>query len=144
MKDLRNIIGSHLNDGHILVDVTENFDSGFVRIIVDSESSLGLDDTTALTRRLIKSKDFNNRYPNGCRVEVTTPGIDFPLIKPYQFRKNINKKIKIRYFKENKICSVQGKISSADDKLLLIKSKNYDVSISYDQIKDSKIILSFS
>ena len=42
MKDLRNIIGSHLNDGHILVDVTENFDSGFVRIIVDSESSLGL------------------------------------------------------------------------------------------------------
>ena len=89
-------------------------------------------------------EDFNNRYPNGCRVEVTTPGIDFPLIKPYQFRKNINKKIKIRYFKENKICSVQGKISSADDKLLLIKSKNYDVSISYDQIKDSKIILSFS
>ena len=70
-----------------MVDVTENFESGFVRVVVDSESSITLNDTTILTRKLVNSEEFNNRYPNGCRIEITTPGVDKPLKEAYQFRK---------------------------------------------------------
>ena len=59
-----------------MVNVTENFESGFVRVVVDSESSITLNDTTSLTRKLVNSDEFNNRYPNGCRIEITTPGVD--------------------------------------------------------------------
>ena len=76
-----------MNKDHILVDVTENFESGFVRIIVDSANSVTLNETALLTRNLIKSEEFSDRYPNGCRIEITTPGLDVPLKEPYQFQK---------------------------------------------------------
>ena len=47
-EKIKNIIKKYLSKDQILVDVTENFDSGFVRVVVDSESSITLNDTTSL------------------------------------------------------------------------------------------------
>ena len=142
-EKIKNIVEKHLNEDQVLIDVMENFDSGFVRIVVDSESSITLDDTSKLTKKLIKSDEFNNRYPNGCRVEVTTPGVNAPLKKAYQFKKNINKNVKIFYKKEDQIDSIKCKILSADENSVLVKYDNTDIPIFYDQIEHAKILLSF-
>ena len=47
-----NIIEPFLEDGQILMDVTHDVRGNFVRIIVDSESVLTLDDTAKLTRSI--------------------------------------------------------------------------------------------
>ena len=127
----------------ILIDVNEKFESGFIRIVIDSEDTITLDDTTALTRRLLKSDEFNDRYPDGCRIEITTPGLDYPLKYAYQFKKNINRNIKIHYRKDDKLDAIKCKILSADDDTIMVKHRNSDIPISYNQIKDAKLILSF-
>ena len=127
----------------ILIDVNEKFESGFIRIVVDSEDTITLDDTTALTRRLLKSDEFNDRYPDGCRIEITTPGLDYPLKYAYQFKKNINRKVNIRFRKDDKLDEINCKILSADDDTVMVKHRNSDIPISYNQIKDAKLILSF-
>ena len=127
----------------ILIDVNEKFESGFIRIVVDSEDTITLDDTTALTRRLLKSDEFNVRYPDGCRIEITTPGLDYPLKYAYQFKKNINRKVNIRFRKDDKLDEINCKILSADDDTVMVKHRNSDIPISYNQIKDAKLILSF-
>ena len=127
----------------ILIDVNEKFESGFIRIVVDSEDTITLDDTTALTRRLLKSDEFNDRYPEGCRIEITTPGLDYPLKYAYQFKKNINRKVNIRFRKDDKLDAINCKILSADDDTVMVKHRNSDIPISYNQIKDAKLILSF-
>ncbi len=127
----------------ILIDVSEKFESGFIRIVVDSEDTITLDDTTALTRRLLKSDEFNDRYPDGCRIEITTPGLDYPLKYAYQFKKNINRKVNIRFRKDCKLDAINCKILSADDDTVMVKHRNSDIPISYNQIKDAKLILSF-
>ena len=127
----------------ILIDVNEKFESGFIRIVVDSEDTITLDDTTALTRRLLKSDEFNDRYPDGCRIEITTPGLDYPLKYAYQFKKNINRKVNIRFRRDNKLDAINCKILSADDDTVMVKHRNSDIPISYNQIKDAKLILSF-
>ena len=53
-KVIKNIIKKYLRKDQILVDVTENFESGFIRIVVDSEDTITLNDTTILTRKIIK------------------------------------------------------------------------------------------
>ena len=63
-EKIKNIVEKHLNEDQVLVDVMESFESGFVRIVVDSETTITLDDTAKLTKKLIKSDEFNNRYPN--------------------------------------------------------------------------------
>jgi len=142
-EKIKNIVEQHLNKGQVLVDVIESFESGFVRIVVDSETSLTLGDTAKLTKKLIKSDEFNARYPTGCRVEITTPGVDAPLKKAYQFKKNVNKNIKIRYRNEDQIDSIKCKILSADDDSILVEYDNTDIPILYDQIEHAKILLSF-
>ena len=127
----------------ILIDVNEKFESGFIRIVVDSKDTITLDDTTALTRRLLKSDEFNDRYPDGCRIEITTPGLDYPLKYAYQFKKNINRKVNIRFRKDDKLDAINCKILSADDDTVMVKHRNSDIPISYNQIKDAKLILSF-
>ena len=127
----------------ILIDVNEKFESGFIRIVVDSEDTITLDDTTALTRRLLKSDEFNDRYPDGCRIEITTPGLDYPLKYAYQFKKNINRKVNIRFRRDDKLDAINCKILSADDDTVMVKHRNSDIPISYNQIKDAKLILSF-
>ena len=142
-EKIKNIVEKYLKEDQVLIDVMESFESGFVRIVVDSESAVTLNDTTKLTKRLIKSNEFNNRYPNGCRIEITTPGVDIPLKKAYQFKKNINKNVKIRYRKDDQIDSIKCKILSADDNSVVVKHDNSDIPIFYDQIEHAKILLSF-
>ena len=142
-EKIKNIVEKHLSKGQVLIDVMESFESGFVRVIVDSEATITLDDTANLTKKLIKSDEFNNRYPNGCRIEITTPGVDAPLKKAYQFKKNINKNVKISYRTEDQIDSIKCKIISADDDSILVKHDNNDIPIFYDQIEHARILLSF-
>ena len=142
-EKIKNIVEKHLSKGQVLLDVMESFESGFVRVVVDSEATITLDDTAKLTKKLIKSDEFNNRYPNGCRIEITTPGVDAPLKKAYQFKKNINKNVKISYRTEDQIDSIKCKIISADDDSILVKHDNNDIPIFYDQIEHARILLSF-
>tara|TARA_S200000501_G_scaffold337594_1_gene343796 strand:+ start:774 stop:1211 length:438 start_codon:yes stop_codon:yes gene_type:complete len=142
-EEIKNIVAKYLSNGQLLVDIMESFESGYVRIVVDSENSITLNDTAYLTKRLIKSDEFNNRYPKGCRVEITTPGVDVPLTKAYQFKKNINKNVKIRFRNKNQIDSINCKILSADDNSVIVQHQNSDKPILYDQIEYAKILLSF-
>ena len=142
-EKIKNIVEKHLNEDQVLVDVMESFESGFVRIVVDSETTITLGDTANLTKKLIKSNEFNKRYSTGCRIEITTPGVNAPLKKAYQFKKNINKNVKIRYRNEDQIDSIECKILSADDNSVLVKYDNTELPIFYDQIEHAKILLSF-
>ena len=142
-EKIKNIVEKYLNEDQVLIDVMESFESGFVRVVIDSEATVTLGDTAVLTKKLIKSDEFNNRYPNGCRIEITTPGVDAPLKKAYQFKKNINKNVKIRYRNEGQIDSIKCKILSADDDSVLVNCDNNDIPIFYDQIEHAKILLSF-
>ena len=142
-EKLKNIIKKFLNEDQVLVNVAENFKSGFVRVVVDSESSITLKDTTSLTRKLVKDEEFNNRYPNGCRIEISTPGVDAPLKEAYQFRKNVNKNVKIRYLVNNKIKSIKCLITDANEKHVSVKHLKSDLSIPYDKIEYAKVLLSF-
>ena len=142
-EKIKNIVEKHLNEDQVLVDVKESFESGFVRIVVDSERSITLGDTANLTKKLIKSEEFNNRYSTGCRIEITTPGVNVPLKKAYQFKKNINKNVNIRYRNEDQIDSIECRILSADDNSVLVKHDDTELPIFYDQIEHAKILLSF-
>ena len=69
--------------------------------------------------------------------------MDAPLKKAYQFKKNINKNVKIRYKNKGQTDSIKCKILSADDDSVLVNFDNNDIPIFYDQIEHAKILLSF-
>ena len=141
--ELVNIIEPLLEDGQILMDVTHNVRGNFVRIIVDSESVLTLDDTAKLTRSIKNASETLSEFPDGVRIEVSTPGLDCSLSEPFQFKKNLNRNLDVIYYDNSLSTKVRGKIVRVGDKSFELESNDKTLSISYEQVKSALVNVSF-
>ena len=144
MSKLANIIQQCLLPDQILMDVREDGHSNIIRVIVDSERPLTLDETTDLTRRLRNSEDFEIMFPKGIRLEVSTPGLNQPISLPFQFRKNINRNLRISFQDGGDIRKITGMIVGADDHSVTLVDNGQQISVSYDRIKKAKVEISFN
>jgi len=61
-------------------------DGGTVQIMVErTDREIGIEDCTAISRRLSPLLDAFDPFPGGYRLEVSSPGIDRPLVRPRDF-----------------------------------------------------------
>ena len=138
-----NIIKPFLKDDQVLMDVTHDVRGNFVRIIVDSVSVLTLDDTAKLTRSIKNSSEILSEFPDGVRIEVSTPGLDWSLSEPFQYKKNLNRNLDVVYDDNKLSTKVTGKIRRVGDKSFELESDNKTLSLSYDQVKSALVKVSF-
>ena len=141
--ELINIIEPFLEDGQILMDVNHDVRGNFIRIIVDSEGALTLDDTAKLTRSIKNAIETLSEIPGGVRIEVSTPGLGCSLSEPFQYKKNLNRKLEVVYDDNRSSIKITGKIKYAGDKSFELESKNKSLSLSYDQVKSALVKVSF-
>ena len=141
--EIINIIEPFLEDGQVLMDVTHDVRGNFLRIIVDSESVLTLDDTAKLTRSIKNASEILSEFPDGVRIEVSTPGLDCSLSEPFQFKKNLNRNLDVVYYDNKSSTKVTGKIKRVGDKSFELESDNKTLSLSYDQVKSALVKVSF-
>ena len=141
--EIINIIEPFLEDGQVLMDVNHDVRGNFVRIIVDSESVLTLDDTAKLTRSIKNASEILSEFPDGVRIEVSTPGLDWSLSEPFQYKKNLNRNLDVVYDENKSSTKVTGKIIRVGDKSFELESDNKTLSLSYDQVKSALVKLSF-
>jgi len=61
-------------------------DGGTVQIMAERpEGQMTIDDCASISRRLLPLLDAHDPMPGGYRLEVSTPGIDRPLVRPSDF-----------------------------------------------------------
>ena len=60
---LISIVNSHLSTGYVLLDVSEDKRGNYIRIVIDSEGAVTLDDTTRLSESLRDSNEIDARFP---------------------------------------------------------------------------------
>ena len=141
--EIINIIKPFLENGQVLMDVTHDVRGNFVRIIVDSENVLTLDDTAKLTRSIKNASETFSEFPDGVRIEVSTPGLDWSLSEPFQYKKNLNRNLDVIYDDNISSTKVTGKIKRVGDKSFELESDNKTLSLSYDQVKSALVKVSF-
>ena len=142
-NELINIIEPFLEDGQILMDVNHDVRGNFIRIIVDSERVLTLDDTAKLTRSIKNDIESLSEIPDGVRIEVSTPGLDWSLSEPFQYKKNLNRKLEVVYDDNRSSKKSTGKIKCVGDKSFELECENKSLCISYDQVKSALVKVSF-
>ena len=126
------------------MDISENTRGNFIRVIIDAERPVTLDDTTNLSKKLRNDDEMDIRFPDGFRLEVTTPGLDKSLESPFQFRKNIHRKLKITYSNGDGTQTITGTLIDANDTCVYIKESGQEFSLRYDQINSAKVLISFN
>jgi ribosome maturation factor RimP len=144
MENLRNIVLSLLDDGIELMDLVFDVRSDYVRVVVDSIGDLSIGQTSRIAKRIRNDESILSMFPNGCKLEVGTPGIGVSLSRNFQYKKNIGRKILLDYSNnsDEPISKVYDLVS-ADDKGINVKIKNDEVFINYDNIISAKIKVSF-
>jgi ribosome maturation factor RimP len=144
MENLRNIVLSLLDDGIELMDLVFDVRSDYVRVVVDSIGDLSIGQTSRIAKRIRNDESILSMFPNGCKLEVGTPGIGVSLSRNFQYKKNIGRKILLDYSNnDDEPISKVYDLVSADDKGINVKIKNDEVFINYDNIISAKIKVSF-
>jgi ribosome maturation factor RimP len=144
MENLRNIIKNHLSEGIVLMDLIYNSGSDFVKVTIDSFDNITIKETSNIAKRIKNDNSILSMFPNGCRLEVTTPGIGSNLVKKFQYKKNIGRNILLEYSENDSsfVCDTFLLVDVKSEGIMLRKNKK-DYFIVFENIKSAKIKISF-
>ena len=141
MDYVKNTIESLIPADCAIIDYNDFSKSGKIKLIIDSSSGIDLESTSILAKKIKKSDTINDFYPNGVQLEISSPGIDADLIYPFQYSKNIGRKIKI-YTADNRELIVILNASNETGINGNLKNGN-KVELAYDQIQKANVIIDF-
>lgn len=122
--------------------------SGRIKILalIDSENGVTIDQCTQFSRSMTQETDLITELDEGYIIEVSSPGVDRPLEFPFQFKKNVGRKVRVTLEDgEEK----EGELLEATEsgfmvKLPGLKKKEFiNQEYQYQEVKKAKIIVSF-
>ena len=141
MDRVKNTIKSLIPSDYTIIDYNDFSKSGKIKLIIDSFDGIDLNLTSMLVKKIKKSDTINEFYPNGLQLEISSPGIDSDLKLPFQFSKNIGRKLKIFTLNEEEF--VITLTNSSDDGIDGEDKDGKQINLTYDQIQNAKVIIEF-
>ena len=126
------------------MDLVHNDSSNFVKVIIDSFNNITIEETSEVARRIKNDDNIVSMFPNGCRLEVTTPGLGSKLVKKFQYEKNIGRNIFLEYRESNSnlVCDTFYLIEVENEGITVSKNKR-DYFVTFEKIISAKIKVSF-
>ena len=112
-----------------------------IKVIVDTESGVTLNQCQQLSQKIsdvfYRKEVFQGEY----RLEVSSPGINKPLERPFEYKRSIGRMLNVQYHEGGNVKSVSGELISFDgDSITLDIEKNMIV-IPLSNIEKAKIQL---
>ena len=142
MNKLKHKIGDLIPEHMVLLDCVEFASQARIKIVVDGKIPVDISTTTTIARNVRDSGLLDSIYPQGIQLEVTSPGIDAPLIHPVQFEKYIGKLIHLKMWGDSELIQVE--ICNVSEKDFEGKLVNGHKEIfQFDDIESAKVEIKF-
>ncbi len=95
------LVGPYVAAEGVELDDVEVLGGGkLLRIVVDSDETLGLDRITDLSRGISRLIENDDPFPGAYTLEVTSPGLERKLRRPEHFQKALNSDVHIKTFQK--------------------------------------------
>ena len=115
-----------------------------IEVFVDSDSGMTINKCTSISRYIGKILEDEDLISSKYTLDISSPGIERPLVKR-QYKKHIGRIIQVK-LKNNTIC--EGQLSSVDESGIVLeiheKKEQRNISITFDDVQEAKIILKFN
>jgi len=118
------LLQPYLNeDQYFIVDiqVSPSRNRSKITVLLDSDTGITIDECASISRRLGHQLEETDLFNGAAFVlEVSSPGLDFPLTMPRQYRKNIGREV---YIVLNDGQTRRGKLDEvSDDRIILTET----------------------
>ena len=129
-----------------LVDLAVRGQKGsrVVEVFVDSDEGLSVDELARVSREvgfLLETEDvIDGKY----KLDVSSPGVDRPLVLPRQFKKNIGRRLEVQVQPEGggSKKTLQGELAAADEEGIELALRNKETRrLRYADVTRAKIQL---
>ncbi|MFD2598856.1 ribosome assembly cofactor RimP [Sphingobacterium corticis] len=123
--------------------------NGVLSILVDGDQGLPIEDCAQISRHVGYHLEEENVLDQAYRLEVSSPGVDFPLEMLRQYQKNIGRQVKVTTQDDVK---QEGELLSASDAAIELsvkvkekgkKAQQETRQIPFENIKETKVLISF-
>lgn len=115
-----------------------------IHVFIDSDTSVSIDDCVKVSKYVEKHLD---RDEEDFELNVSSFGLDQPLIMPRQYRKNIGRSLRfVLHSGEDFTAEVKNADENGVEVISIPKSKKEEAvekSISYSEINKAKVVISF-
>ena len=157
MSDLKHVIldlvKKHLPDeAHFIVEVKIDrvADKTKILILVDADQGMTIAACASLSRALSGELETNEQLDEAYTLEVSSPGLDYPLTEKRQYQKNIGRSLKVYLVSGEEVVGKLKEVEALGIKLVVTKkekgkkSVEEEQSISLNDIKKSIVQVSFN
>ena len=131
-----------------LVDVKMHT-NGKLIVLVDGDKGIGIADCAQISRHVGFHLEEENVVDTAYNLEVSSPGVDAPLILPRQYVKNVGRSLAIKMADGSK---KEGKLTGMTEDAVIIeeinkqkgkKAETIESVIPLTQITETKVLISF-
>lgn len=156
MSDLKHtiqtIVEKHLPDeNHFIVEVkmVEKNGKTLLNILMDSDEGVTIEACARLSRNVSGELEENEIMPEAYTIEVSSPGLDYPLSSERQYRKNIGRELKVSHSGDKEEIGKLLEVTEEGIKLLVKrkekgkKATEEELMIPFGEVKKSVVQVSF-
>ena len=116
--------------------------SRVLEVFIDGEINITADECALVSREISKQID-EKELLKSYRLDVSSPGVDRPLIYLKQYPKHLNRLFEVEYNASGESSIFKGKLISVEDEVLTFQS-NKEIKIKFPDIVKAKVLVSFN
>lgn len=146
------MVEKHLpDDTHFVVEVKVNQvgHKTVLGILIDADQGVNIDTCARVSRMVSDEIEAKELIPDAYTIEVSSPGVDYPLSSRRQYAKNIGRSLKVLLESGE---SVEGKLKEVGQTGITLivtqkekgkKATEVESILAFNQIKKSTVLVSF-
>jgi len=149
-KKVRELVEEKIADKPYLfiVDI-KMLSNGTLTILLDGDNGIGIDDCAAVSRHVGFHLEEENVIERAYTLEVSSPGLDAPLVNIRQYVKNVGRSLAIKMADGTKR---EGRLAGLTEDAIMIeekikekwkKAELIESVIPIDKITETKVLISF-
>ncbi len=104
---------------------------------------IDLNGCTAVSRAVSAILDVEDPIPSAYQLEVSSPGVDRPLLKPADFikHKNLDIAVETEIPDEQGQKRYRGKLTNFENNVIFLQTEKGELKIDYDDVSKAKLVL---
>lgn len=125
----------------LLLEFSPSTKSGLLRLYIDSPGGITIEDCERISREVAGQLDVEDPISSGYRLEVSSPGLDRPLVKPAHFERFLGEQARVQLLapRDGRRRFV-GWIRHADENLVRLETQEGLVELSYAEIDRARLV----